>query len=111
MITCSFCASEADAVPYAEGGDGVHADYPPLAVAFDIVYNSRHLRQHGFVLLHHGCQSARAQVGEGVYWDPDTAWWACLEPDRPVTPHVHFDLGCGECAHRWHELRDDLPPL
>lgn len=109
VTTCVYCRLEAEARPYAEGEDVVHPLYP--ADPLDVVLNSRLLRQSGFVLLHHACESPRINIGEEPYWNPATDWWACKEAHRPPNQYVHFDLGCEACARRWHAVREDLPPL
>ena len=108
-VTCKLCGAECEAARRGHGTGDVHALYPPDP--FDVVFNSRLFRQDQFILVHHDCSSPQADVGEGPYWDAEKAWWACQAPDRPANQYIHFDLACGECAQRWHAVRDDLPPL
>lgn len=105
---CLFCGRDADAQQYVPGEEAKDPLYPDHAE--DIVRNWRHNRQNGRLLLHHECQSPRAAIGGQPYWDPETAWWSCKYPNRPADEFMHFDLGCGDCAARWHAVRDQLPP-
>ena len=111
MILCKFCGEEVGAVEASETAaprGGVHSLYP--VDGLDTVLNARSLRQDQYVVLHHGCQSAQMRRGDS-FWNPETDWWACQEPDRHADEDIHFDLGCELCAQRWISVRDELEAI
>jgi hypothetical protein len=108
VIQCLFCREDVESQDYLPGDEAIDPLYP--VAPWDVVHNWMHLRQSDRLLLHHGCRSRRMDRDEEPYWDAATGWWACKETSRPVDEFIHFDLGCGECAVRWHGVRDQLPP-
>lgn len=95
---CPLCGEDVEGLPLDQVPLEIWTLYP--IDALNSVPNARTFRCGNTVLLHHACSSAVADT-DTSYWDSQSAWWACAEPERPLDNNTHFDLSCMACARRW----------
>lgn len=95
---CPLCGYEVEAVPLDEIADFVRVVFP--LNAGEVVPNAREFLVGRVALLHHGCLSPQAST-DSRWWNPDTSWWACRDPERQLDSDANFDLNCAACAERW----------
>lgn len=91
-MMCPLCRCQVDAQPYSP--DTWWAKLGDLPTG-------RLFTQGDVVFRHHGCESGRASSDQGGRFWPDGAWWACLEPERPLDSLAQFDVSCADCGERW----------